>query len=136
MENLYRASVTVTGGRNGHAKSSDGTFETDLRKPRELGGQGGAPNPEQLFAAAWGACYIGALQSIAEREGVTVDDASVEVHVSFNKDGNAFTLSADLDVRIPSISLEEAQKIATKAHHACPYSRATKNNINTRVTAV
>lgn len=136
MEKLYTASVTATGGRDGHIKSSDGIIEFDLRKPRELGGQGGATNPEQLFAAAWGACYLGALGSIAQHDGVDTSEATVDVQVSFNKDGNAFVLSADLDVHIPGITTEEAQHLAEKAHRACPYSKATKGNIETRVTAL
>lgn len=136
MEKLYTAEVTATGGRDGHIKSSDGILDFDLRKPKELGGQGGATNPEELFAAAWGPCYLGALTSIAAREGVDVSEANVKVLVSFNKDGNAFTLSADLDVHIPGISHEEAQSLAEKAHRACPYSKATKGNIEVRVTAV
>lgn len=136
MEKVYTASVTVIGGRDGHAKSSDGIFETDLRKPKEMGGQGGAPNPEQLFATAWGSCYLGALQSVAEPQGVDASNASVNVHVSFNKNGKGFALSADLDVHIPDVSIEEAQTLADKAHAVCPYSKATKGNIETRVTAV
>lgn len=136
MEKLYTASVTVIGGRDGHAKSTDGIFETDLRKPKEMGGQGGAPNPEQLFATAWGSCYLGALHSVAEPKGVDATNANVNVHVSFNKNVEGFALSADLDVHIPDISIEEAQSIADKAHAVCPYSRATKGNIEVRVTAV
>jgi len=136
MEKVYTATVTVIGGRDGHAKSSDGIFETDLRKPKEMGGQGGAPNPEQLFGTAWGACYLGALRSVAEHEGVDASNANVNVHVSFNKNGNTFALSADLDVHIPDISIEEAQALANKANAVCPYSKATKGNIETRVTAV
>lgn len=136
MEKLYTASVTAKGGRDGHIKSSDGIIEFDLRKPKELGGQGGATNPEQLFAAAWGACYLGALGSIAQHEGVDTTDATVEVHVSFNKDGNANVLSAELDVHIPGITTAEAQSIADKAHRVCPYSKATRGNIETRVTAL
>ncbi|MFA6277289.1 MAG: organic hydroperoxide resistance protein [Pedobacter sp.] len=136
MEKLYTASVTAIGGRDGHIKSSDGILDFELRKPKELGGQGGASNPEQLFAAAWGACYLGALGSVAEREGVDVSEANINVHVSFNKDGNAFVLSADLDVHIPGISHEDAQSLADKAHRACPYSKATRGNIEVRVTAV
>ncbi|MNK04899.1 Organic hydroperoxide resistance protein OhrB [compost metagenome] len=136
MEKLYTASVTAKGGRNGHIKSSDGTIEFEVRKPREMGGQGGATNPEQLFAAAWGPCYLGTLGAVAEREGIDVSEATVEVHVSFNKEGNSFFLSADLDVHIPGIPADEAQKLADKANHACPYSRATKGNIETRVTAI
>jgi Ohr subfamily peroxiredoxin len=101
-----------------------------------MGGQGGATNPEQLFAAAWGPCYLGALGAVAAHDGVDVSEATVEVHVSFNKDDNAFVLSADLDVHIPGITQEEAQKLADKAHRACPYSKATRGNIETRVTAI
>jgi len=136
MEKLYIAEVTATGGRDGHIKSGDGILDFDVRKPKELGGQGGATNPEELFAAAWGPCYLGALGSIAEREGVDVSEANVKVLVSFNKDGNSFLLSADLDVHIPGISHEEAQSLAEKAHRTCPYSKATKGNIEVRVTAV
>jgi Ohr subfamily peroxiredoxin len=136
MEKLYTAVVTAKGGRDGHIKSSDGILEMDLHKPHEMGGQGGASNPEQLFAAAWGACYLGALGSIAEREGADVSEATVDVHVSFNKDGNAFVLSAELDVHIPGLPTEEGQKLANKAHLVCPYSKATRGNINTRVTAI
>ncbi|MNK73589.1 Organic hydroperoxide resistance protein OhrB [compost metagenome] len=136
MEKLYTAEVTATGGRDGHIKSGDGILDFDVRKPKELGGQGGATNPEELFAAAWGPCYLGALGSIAEREGIDVSEANVKVLVSFNKDGNSFVLSADLDVHIPGISHEEAQSLAEKAHRTCPYSKATKGNIEVRVTAV
>ncbi|KQR67376.1 organic hydroperoxide resistance protein [Pedobacter sp. Leaf176] len=136
MEKLYTAEVTATGGRDGHIKSSDGQLDFELKKPKELGGQGGATNPEQLFAAAWGPCYLGALGSVAERDGVDTSEATVNVLISFNKDGNAFVLSADLDVHIPGISLEEAQQLADKAHRACPYSKATRGNIEVRVTAI
>ncbi|MGV3684937.1 MAG: organic hydroperoxide resistance protein [Daejeonella sp.] len=136
MEKLYTAVVTAKGGRNGHIKSSDGILEMDLRKPHEMGGQGGASNPEQLFAAAWGACYLGALGAVAEREGTDVSEASVDVQISFNKDGNAFVLSAELDVQIPGITAAQAQKLADKANLVCPYSKATRGNIQTRVTAL
>jgi Ohr subfamily peroxiredoxin len=136
MEKLYTASVTAIGGRDGHIKSSDGVLDLELRKPKELDGQGGTTNPEQLFAAAWGACYLGALGSIAAQDGVDVTDAHINVQVSFNKDGNAFALSADLDVHIPGLSHDEAQQLADKAHKTCPYSKATRGNIEVRVTAV
>ncbi|HEX8607177.1 MAG TPA: Ohr family peroxiredoxin [Pedobacter sp.] len=110
MEKLYTGSVTAKGGRDGHVKSSDGVIDFEIRKPRELGGQGGATNPEQLFAAAWGSCYLGALGSVAEKDGVDVSEATVNVQVSFNQEGNAFLLSADLDVHIPGVPREEAQQ--------------------------
>lgn len=136
MEKLYTATVNAKGGRNGHIKSSDGILEMDVRKPHEMGGQGGASNPEQLFAAAWGACYLGALSAVAEKTGIDVSDAAVDVHVSFNQDGNSFVLSAEIDVNIPGMTAEEAQKLADKAHLVCPYSKATRGNIETRVTAI
>jgi osmotically inducible protein OsmC len=136
MEKLYTASVTAVGGRDGHIKSSDGILDFEIKKPKELDGQGGATNPEQLFAAAWGPCYLGALSSIADKEGIDTSEATVDVQVSFNKDGNSFVLSADLDVHIPGLSHEETQRIADLAHKTCPYSKATKGNIEVRVTAV
>jgi len=136
MDKIYTASVIATGGRDGHIKSSDGILDFDLRKPREMGGQGGATNPEQLFSAAWGACYLGALGSVAERAGVDVSEANVNVQVSFNQNGNAYALSADLDVHIPNVPHDEAQQLVEKAHAVCPYSRATKGNIEVRVTAI
>jgi osmotically inducible protein OsmC len=136
MEKLYTASVTAVGGRDGHIKSSDGILDFEIKKPKELNGQGGATNPEQLFAAAWGPCYLGALSSIADKEGIDTSEATVDVQVSFNKDGNSFVLSADLDVHIPGLSHEETQRIADLAHKTCPYSKATKGNIEVRVTAV
>ncbi|WP_443947324.1 organic hydroperoxide resistance protein [Pedobacter sp. AW1-32] len=136
MEKLYTAEVLAKGGRDGHVKSSDGLLDLELRKPKELEGEGGSTNPEQLFAAAWGACYLGALGSVAKHDGVDSSQATVNVQVSFNKDGNAFALSAHLDVHIPGIAIEEAQIIAEKAHRACPYSKATKGNVDTSVTAI
>ena len=136
MKKLYTAVVTANGGRDGHIKSSDGILEMELRKPHETGGQGGASNPEQLFAGAWGPCYLGALGSIAKNEGIDVSEANVSVHVTLNEDGKEYALSAELDVHIPGISIEEAQKLADKTHSVCPYSKAVRNNIEVRVTAI
>jgi osmotically inducible protein OsmC len=109
----------------------------DLKKPKEMGGEGGSfTNPEQLFAGAYGACYLGALGSVAKRENVDVTEASVDVHVSFNKESDtAFALSAELHVKIPGIDVAQAQQLADKAHHVCPYSKATRNNIDVKVIA-
>lgn len=136
MEKLYTAEVTATGGRDGHVKSTDGMIDWEMRKPKEMDGQGDGYNPEQLFAAAWGSCYMGALESIAAEEGIDATNAEVTVRISFNKDGNAFLLSAELDVHIPGIHIHEAQKLAEKANHACPYSKATKGNIESTVIAL
>ncbi len=136
MEKMYTAAVTAIGGRDGQVKSNDGLLDLELRKPKEMGGTGGTTNPEQLFAAAWGACYLGALGSIAEHEGKDIQDAHVNVSVSFNKEGNAYVLSAQLDVHIPDLPIDEAQKLADKAHRTCPYSKATRGNIEVQVNAV
>ena len=136
MEKLYTAVVTAKGGRNGNIKSSDGILELHIQKPYEMGGQGGATNPEQLFAAAWGPCYLGTLGAIAKKDGVDVTEATATVSISFNEDGNANMLSAELDVHIPGITIEEAQQLADKAHRICPYSKATRGNIECRVTAI
>jgi len=136
MEKLYTAEVTATGGRDGHVKSSDGMIDWEMRKPKEMDGQGGGFNPEQLFAAAWSSCYLGALGVVAIKDGIDVTNAEVTARVSFNKDGNSFLLSAELDVHIPGIHIEEAQRLAEKANHACPYSKATKGNIDTTVIAL
>lgn len=136
MNKLYTASVIAQGGRDGNIKSSDGILDFELRRPKELQGQGGATNPEQLFAAAWGPCYLGALKSIADLEGIDANEATVNVQISFNEDGKAFALSAELDVHIPGLSHDETQRIADLAHKTCPYSKATKGNIEVRVTAV
>ena len=111
MEKLYTADVTAKNGRNGSVKSSDGLLNLNLQKPHEMGGQGGAPNPEQLFAAAWGACYIGALGSIAKKDGTDVSEATVNVHITLNKDEKSYKLSAELDVHIPGIAVSDAQRL-------------------------
>lgn len=136
MEKLYTAEVTATGGRDGHVKSTDGMIDWEMRKPKEMDGQGDGFNPEQLFAAAWSSCYLGALEVVAIKEGIDVTNAEVTTRVSFNKDGNSFLLSAELDVHIPGIHIEEAQRLAEKANHACPYSKATKGNIEATVVAL
>src|SRR5690606_12593700 len=136
MKKLYTAEVTATGGRDGHVKSTDGMVDWDMRKPREMDGQGGGYNPEQLFAAAWSSCYLGALGSVAATKGVDVTEAEVTVRVSFNKDGNAFALSAEIDVHIPNIHIEEAQRLAENANKACPYSKAVAGNIEANVVAL
>jgi osmotically inducible protein OsmC len=136
MEKVYTAVVTAKGGRDGHIRSSDGVIDLDLKKPVEMGGESGYTNPEQLFAGAYGACYLGALGTMAKRDNIDVSEATAEVHVSFNKDDNAYALSAELHVHIPGLSLNETQQIADKAHRACPYSKAVRGNIEVKVLAV
>lgn len=137
MEKMYTAVVTAKGGRDGRIKSADGIIDMQLKAPQAMGGEDGFVNPELLFAGAWGSCYLGALGSVGKRDGVDVSDATAEVHVSFNKDGEtSFQLSAEILVHIPGLELDKTQKLADAANKGCPYSKATKGNIETVVKAV
>jgi len=137
MEKLYTAVVTAKGGRDGHISSNDGIIDLDLRVPKAMGGtEDGYANPELLFAGAWGSCYLGALGSVGKRDGIDVKEATVDVHVSFNKESEAsYALSAELHVHIPGIDKDKAQKLADAAHKGCPYSKATRGNIDVKVIA-
>lgn len=136
MSIMYTAEALATGdGRNGHVKSVDGLVDTDLRAPKEMGGPGGAPNPEVFFAAGYAACFHGALQAVAREKKVDISDSSVgsRVHLS-NVDGG-FELSVELEVVLPNLDHEQAQQLADAAHQVCPYSKATRGNIEVKVTA-
>lgn len=134
---LYTAEATVTGGRSGHGRTSDGRLEVDLSPPSEMGGSGGGTNPEQLFAIGYAACFEGALGVVARRRSVDADDASIDsrVHLLPTGDG-AFSIAVDLDVTLPSIGDEQtAIEIVRAAHDVCPYSNATRGNIAVTLTA-
>lgn len=138
MEALYTAKATSTGaGRNGHVASSDGVLDLDLAMPKELGGAGGAAtNPEQLFAAGYAACFHSALQAVARREKASVADSTVTAEVGIGKQDPGFGLAVDLVVALPGLEEAAAQKLVDAAHQMCPYSNATRGNIdvNLRVT--
>lgn len=137
MKKLYTAVVTAQGGRDGHIKSSDGVIDLEMKKPKALGGEDGYANPELLFAGAWGSCYLGALGSVGKRDGVDVSEATAEVHVSFNQEGEtSYALSAELRVHVPGLELAQIQKLADAAHKGCPYSKATRGNIEVKIVAV
>ncbi len=135
---LYTAEATVTGGRaEGHGRTSDGALEVDLRIPAEVGGPGGGTNPEQLFAVGYASCFESAIQTVARRAKVQADDVSVgsKVELSPNSEGG-FDLSVALDVTLPSVDDEpQAVELVEKAHKVCPYSNATRGNIEVRLTA-
>ncbi|WP_293918513.1 MULTISPECIES: organic hydroperoxide resistance protein [unclassified Sphingobacterium] len=133
---LYTAEVTATGGRDGAVRSSDGIIDFEVHKPEAMGGKGGATNPEQLFAAAWSSCFLGAMGAVGEKDHVDLKDATVTVKASFNEEDNSFFLSAELEIHVPSLSIDEAQKLANKAHKVCPYSKATKGNIEVSIKAI
>ncbi|MGA2969372.1 MAG: organic hydroperoxide resistance protein [Acidimicrobiales bacterium] len=134
---LYTAKATAVGGRAGHVKSSDGLVDVDLRRPVEMGGPGGATNPEQLFAAGYSACFQGAMGLVAKRSDVNTDDSTVTASVTLGTaEGGALTLAVTLEVHIPGVDLATAQELADGAHQVCPYSNATRGNIKVTVTAV
>lgn len=136
MEAIYTASATAVGGRDGHVKSSDGVINLDLKTPGAMGGQGGAySNPEQLFAAGWAACFNGALNLMIMKGRVETSAApSVKVDVSIGKDTDGgFALKANIEVEIPGVDRKTAEDLAHKAHQFCPYSKATRGNVEANV---
>ena len=136
MKPLYTASAVATGdGRNGHVESTDGILSTDVRAPKELGGSGGATNPEQLFAAGYAACFHSALRVVAQKAGADVTDSEVVADVSIGENGEGgFGLAVALEVTLPGVSREDAQKLVEAAHQVCPYSNATRGNIDVELT--
>jgi len=135
---VYTARATATGGgrRDGRAVTSDGQLDVTLQAPTEIGGPGGGTNPEQLFAAGFGACFIGALHAVAKKEGEDVTGAEVDVAIGFGPESNSFGITADLTVRVPGKDLATVQRLADLTHDFCPYSKAIKGNVPTTVTAV
>ncbi|SMO63779.1 organic hydroperoxide resistance protein [Melghirimyces algeriensis] len=132
MKPIYTASVTAEGGRNGKVVSPDGVINLDVRMPKEMGGPGGdASNPEQLFAAGYAACFDSALALVARQKRVKTGETQVTAHVSIGKDEEGgFALSARLEVQIPGVEEETAQELVEAAHQVCPYSKATRGNID------
>ncbi|PKK35416.1 organic hydroperoxide resistance protein [Siphonobacter sp. SORGH_AS_0500] len=131
MEKLYTAQATATGGRNGQVKSSDGVLDLEVRVPKEMGGSGGAySNPEQLFAAGYAACFDSALNLIIRTGKVKTGTTTVTAEVSIGKnDAGGFGLAVTLDVTIPGVDQATAEALVEKAHQVCPYSNATRNNV-------
>jgi len=135
---LYTAKAHVTGGRvDGHGRTGDGALEVDLRIPSEMGGPGGGTNPEELFAVGYAACFEGALSVVGRRMKAEVGDVSIESSVSLLPDGQGgFKLEVGLDVNLPSVTDPDAAKeLVAGAHKVCPYSNATRGNIDVALTA-
>ena len=129
---LYTTQVHTTGGREGSSKSNDGKLAVNLSAPKALGGNDGeGTNPEQLFGAAYAACFGGALQSVAKNEGVDIDEdkLSVTAIIEFCKDEDGFFLEATLDCYVPGVDIKTGEDLVEKAHEACPFSKATRDNI-------
>jgi lipoyl-dependent peroxiredoxin len=133
---LYTAEATATGGREGHARTSDGRLDVDLDVPAEMGGPGGpGTNPEQLFATGYAACFQSALLRIAAGRKLDVTGSRITARVGIGPvDGGGFGLAAALDLDAPGIEDGDAIELMTRAHEACPYSRATRGNIQVRLT--
>jgi Ohr subfamily peroxiredoxin len=135
---LYTAQATVTGGRaEGHGRTSDGALDVQLRVPEEMGGEGGGTNPEELFAVGFASCFESAIGVVGRREHAEVGDVSIDSRVSLlPTDERGFKLAVELDITLPQVEdPEQAVRIAAAAHQVCPYSNATRGNIDVKVTA-
>ena len=132
---LYIAEATSTGGRDGKSRSSDGKLEVKLSTPKELGGAGGdGTNPEQMFAAGYSACFIGALKFVAGQEKKQLPaDASITAKVGIGQIPGGFGLDIDLNINLPGLAQAEAESLVEKAHQVCPYSNATRGNVDVRL---
>ncbi|SHU99477.1 organic hydroperoxide resistance protein [Mycobacteroides abscessus] len=132
MSTLYTAEALVTGeGRDGKGRTSDGRLDLDLAIPKEMGGSGNGTNPEQLFAIGYAACFHSALRMIGRQEKADITDSSVGARVSLGPtDNGGFALAVELKVTLPNLDHDAAQQLAEKAHQVCPYSNATRGNID------
>ena len=136
---LYRTAARATGGRDGQAKTTDGTFEVRLSTPKELGGAGGTgANPEQLFAAGYAACFLSAMKAVSASGGPKVPaDASVEATVGVGpRSEGGFGLEIALAITLPNLARQDAEQLVEKTHQVCPYSNVTRNNVDVKLTVV
>lgn len=138
MNILYTATAASTGdARNGHVQSSDGNIDLNVRIPKEMGGEGGATNPEQLFAAGYAACFHSALKLVAARAKADTTESEVVADVSIGDNGQGgFGLAVGLEVTLPNLERAEAEELVRQAHQVCPYSNATRGNVEVTLTVV
>lgn len=138
MNTIYTARATATGdGRNGHIASEDGLLDADVRMPKELGGHGGATNPEQLFAAGYAACFHSALKMVSGVEKADLSGTEVSASVALGTlDSGGFGLTVELDVHIPALDHDAAMALVERAHEVCPYSNATRGNVDVKLRVV
>ncbi|MBB6120052.1 organic hydroperoxide resistance protein [Nocardiopsis algeriensis] len=134
---MYTANAAVTGeGRKGTGKTDDGRLEVELSVPKGMGGDDGpGTNPEQLFAVGYAACFHGALKMVARQDGTSVEGSSIDSQVSLGKDEDGLRLAVELAVTIPGVEQAKAEELVNAAHQVCPYSRATRGNIDVTLTA-
>jgi lipoyl-dependent peroxiredoxin len=138
IEVLFTAESTATGGgRDGHVKSSDGRIDLNTRPPKEAGGSGEGTNPEQLFSAGYAACFLGALRLVARNNKIDLDDATgITADVGFGKDpAGGFGINAHLTGYLPGLEQSAAEDLMEQAHQVCPYSKATRGNIDVTLSA-
>ena len=135
MKPLYTAVATAKGGRDGRIRSSDGVLDMDVKTPKELGGPGGAAtNPEQLFAAGYAACFESALRLVARVQKRSLADASITAHVTLNAtEDKKYVISVELHGAFAGLSRDEATELMHAAHQVCPYSNATRGNIDVKL---
>ena len=135
---LYRASAEATGGRDGRAVSSDGILDVKLTAPKELGGAGGeGTNPEQLFAAGYSACFIGAMTFVAGRDKLTMPkETSIEGEVGIGEIPGGFGIEVELKISLPGMDDAQAEQLISEAYKVCPYSNATRGNVDVTLTRV
>lgn len=132
---LYRAECTSLGGRDGRSISSDGKLEVKLSPPKELGGNGDGTNPEQLFASGYSACFLGAMKHVAGKEKITLpNDTKIVGKVGLGPIPTGFCIEAELVITIPGMDRASAESLVEKAHQVCPYSNATRGNIQVKLT--
>ena len=136
MKILYTAHAVVRGGRGGRGRTSDGRLEVDLSVPEEMGGDGGpGTNPEQLFAVGYAACFQSALQAVARGRGVDVSDSTINASVGLGPTGHGgFGLTVALDLHAPQLVRRDAEDLMARAHERCPYSNATRGNVDVTLT--
>jgi osmotically inducible protein OsmC len=136
-KDLYTAEAHITGGRvAGHGRTSDGALEVDLRTPPEMGGEGGGTNPEQLFAVGFAACFEGALAAVARRQKLEAGDVEIDSKVKLRTgEDRSFTIAVELHVNLPSVAGDDAVELVRATHRVCPYSNATRGNIEVVLTA-
>jgi lipoyl-dependent peroxiredoxin len=134
---LYTAEASVRGGRDGHGRSSDGVLDLDIRPPVELGGPGGGTNPEQLFALGYGACFQSAMGVVGRRLGVDTSASAVAARVALGViGGGGYGIAVELEVSIPGVDRETTEQVVKAAHEVCPYSNATRGNIEMTLSIV
>ena len=134
---IYKTSATATGGRDGAARSDDGSVDVKLVVPKEMGGPGGVgANPEKLFAAGYSACFLGAMKAVSGKVGVSVPgDATVTAEIGFGpRSEGGYGITADLTIAMPGVDKADAERLVAAAHEVCPYSNATRNNVDVGLT--